>query len=494
MACQLAGREAVVEGLSVPTMAGSDPPSGKSRDYSPGVVSVLDKVAGSLFQSDKPVVGVRGIHLDLKGVPPTADRLLTLLDLCAAARLNAVLVEWEDMFPWTCDRRFRCETAYTPDEVRSFAARASALGIEIIPLVQCLGHMETPLKFPEYAHLREVPEQSGVLNPLAPGARELVQSMVDDVLELLPDVEHFHLGGDEAWSFGTHPDTKAYIEKHGKGALYMQHVEPLLDHLLARGIRPILWHDMMVEWDDSSLDHLKEKADLCVWGYQAHPDSVNPRAHYHVSNIERFGRHGVAMWGGTAYKGADGADSELPNIARRVANEMAWTEVAVRFGMKGVLATAWSRYSTMITQVEPIDASLDSLVLAAAIMHDGQAPADWEAACREFLQGIGEWETFQSCRASMAELARQKHAAWDRVRQIRQNMACMALDSSRSDSSPVRKALEGLKWQVGNVEKQAPELISPFAGLVPSVWMERLVGDRIEALKQEVCEMERALS
>src|SRR5690606_39634017 len=56
------------------------------------------------------------------------------------------------------------------------------LKLELIPLVQCLGHMETPLSLPDYKHLRELPHDSYVLNPLAAGARELVQKMVDDVV------------------------------------------------------------------------------------------------------------------------------------------------------------------------------------------------------------------------------------------------------------------------------------------------------------------------
>ena len=79
-----------------------------------------------LFYREEPYIARRGLHLDLKGVPPTAERLLSLLDLLAAARFNAVLVEWEDMFPWTVDERFRCETAYTKRKCRRLPKRPSS--------------------------------------------------------------------------------------------------------------------------------------------------------------------------------------------------------------------------------------------------------------------------------------------------------------------------------------------------------------------------------
>lgn len=446
-----------------------------------------------LFQSTHPAIGIRALHLDLKGLPPTPERLLQLLDTMAVARYNAVLVEWEDMFPWTCDVRFRCATAYTASDVRRFHDKAQSLGIEIIPLVQCLGHMETPLKFPEYAHMREVPERPDVLNPLAPGARELVERMVDDVLAALPDVKHFHLGGDEAWTFGSHPDTKAYIEAHGKGALYMQHVEPLLDKLLAKGIRPILWHDMMIHWDSDSLHHLKDKADLCVWGYAGHPANIDPKRHYHISHIRRFCEHGVTLWGATAYKGADGSDSELPNFNTRLANIKAWTEVAQEFQMKGAIATAWSRYNTMLTQVEPIDAALDLLVLAGQMLHDGKTPDNPAAVCEQLLQLAGEQERFQACRAPLAEFARAKNAAWEQVRLVRETLACINLDADRKGSPSLNAGYTNLQNQVRKMEAKSAEIVQAYAGLVPDIWIKRFVGDRVLALQNEIADLENRM-
>lgn len=204
-----------------------------------------------------PAVSLRGVHLDLKGFPPELGRLIELLDVIAAARYNVLLVEWEDMFPWTVDIRFRGETAYSPEQVNRFHKEAFARGLEIIPLVQCLGHMETPLSVPGYESLREVSDRADVLNVLAPGAGDLIARMVDDVLTLCPDVRRFHLGGDEAWTFGTHPDTRAFAEQHGKDRLYLQHIEPVLDRLIAQNIRPMVEElagitRRLNEWDASA--------------------------------------------------------------------------------------------------------------------------------------------------------------------------------------------------------------------------------------------------
>ena len=79
-------------------------------------------------------VPVRAIHIDLKGMPPKMERLLQLLELYAASSYNAVLVEWEDMFPWQ-EPLLRSPYAYSKEEINAFAEKAANCRMEIIPLV-----------------------------------------------------------------------------------------------------------------------------------------------------------------------------------------------------------------------------------------------------------------------------------------------------------------------------------------------------------------------
>ena len=444
-----------------------------------------------LFRRDEPAMAVRGVHLDLKGTPPTFERLLRLLEVFEALRYNAVLVEWEDTFPWTADLRFRCETCYTPQQVVAFREKAAELGIEVVPLVQCLGHMETPLSPPGYERLREVPHQADVLSPLAKGARELVAGMVDDVLVAFPELRHFHLGGDEAWSFGTHPDTKAFIEAHGKGALYLHHVGPILDKLNERGIRPILWHDMMKDWAPDALQSLAEKADLCVWGYRGHPD--NTPHHFNTKYIRRFADHGVPLWGATAYKGAGGHNVDVTDNAIHTENALAWAEVAERFGMRGVFATAWSRYSTHNVHCETIDASLDSLVNVAVILHDGEPPEGGIEACIEALGELGERERFEACNTAMKKLADLREAGWRNVRHLREVVAMATIDARRRNGGHMVKTLGYLRNAVAEADALAADIRAAYAGLVEPIWIDRYLAERIEPLRWELADLDARL-
>ena len=443
-----------------------------------------------LFTAATPIISRRGVHLDLKGLPPTAERLLSLLDLFAAARYNVVQVEWEDTFPWTVDERFRSPTAYTPDEVRAFCAKAKSLGIELIPNIQCLGHMETPLSVDGYEHLREISDFEAGLNPLAPGARELIQSMVDDVLTLMPDVRHFHLGGDEARTFGKNPETEAYVKKHGKGALYLYHVEPILDSLASRNIRPILWHDMMIDWDSDALKALAAKSDLMVWAYGGDPAAAGD--HCNLEMVKRFADHGLTLWGGAAYKGAEGYDVDVPDLSVHIENTEGWAKLAQEVELTGVVATAWSRYAVDTIQCNPIDSSLDSMLAVAVILHDGTLPDGGVDACIEAMAEVGEKERFVACRKTMSSLAELRKSGWESVQHARQMLVLAKNDPRRTSARNPKLGLHPLPTLGTVVEKllsTADEARTAFAGLIPSMWIEEYLSTRIQPLSDELSEL-----
>ena len=446
-----------------------------------------DAVKKTKRTAKRPAVGVRGIHLDLKGTPPTMKRLIELLDVIAAARYNALLVEWEDMFPWTVHKGMRCETAYTPAEVVRFRNEAAGRGLEIIPLVQCLGHMETPLSLPEFAGLREVPYRSDGLDPLHPKSRRLVKAMIDDVLALLPDVRRFHLGGDEARTLGKGPRTVRYAKKYGKARLYLQHIEPILGKLNARGVRPILWSDMMHDWPAAEIRKIARKADLCPWGYDGHPD----RWEHHSATryIKRFHDNGVTLWGATAYKGATDHNADLCDYAQQEENSLAWVEVARRFGIVGLFATAWSRHSTHRTQTQPIDACLDSLVNVGLILHNGKAPG--RDACLRLLGRIGELERFEACRGAMARLSDARRHAWREIQNLREQIVLETSDPIRRQSGRGMWFLIDLKRhiEVGALGA-GQDARKAFRGLMPKLWIERYLSDRIEPLLEELAALD----
>ncbi len=426
-------------------------------------VNTMDH-SDQFFSAPTPAVPVRAVHLDLKGLAPTFTRLLELLDLFAALRFNAVLIEWEDMFPWSFNPKAACQGHYTVEQVQGLADRCAELGLEVIPLVQCLGHLENVLRLPEYAPLCEYPERPDSLNPLAAGTPQLIQAMVEDLLAVLPGVNHMHLGGDEAWTFGMHPDTRAYIQEHGQPALYMHHYLPILNILNQRGVRPILWHDMMMDWPPQALETLAPHADLMVWGYRGKPD--DNRHHHRRDVLESFAASGVCMWGAGAFKGADGPDRELPVAQERLVNHLGWAEVSNTFALKGIVTTGWSRYAFPRLQVEPIDACLPELAMAALVLHDGAWPQNGWSRCGQVLNQCGNQERSRRLRCLCQSLQTTRDEAWAHVRQIKEHLANLRMDPTRHDAGMANFLLGHLEPAVERADGLASRIIESLDDLV----------------------------
>jgi hexosaminidase len=443
-------------------------------------LTLIKQSMNNPFHSITPKISTRGIHLDLKGTPPTFPRLMCLLDHFSKLGFNLVLVEWEDCFPWQIHPSFRSPSAYTEEEIRQFVEKAAKLRLELVPLVQTFGHMENFLKGDEFLILRENPVSDSTINPLALEAASFVKSLILDVLRLMPSVRYFHLGGDETWAHGypgTHPGVRTFLRDLGEEKLYLQHMEPFLDLLDERAIRPMLWHDMMAKWDLASLKSLALRADLVAWGYNGIPDSIPYDA------IERFLEAGFTLWGSTAYKGADGPTADRPDLEQRGANGKAWVEIAQRHSFAGLITTGWSRYTYHSPQCESLEAAWDVILLHSILMDSGSCPDNVVPEAAHWLGCLlsrEEGERFLRIREAATVYQTLQNELWDRLRICNVQWATARVSLARKEistySDPARKALERLN-------AAATAYRATLQGLVPDIWLDEYFSARSEPLR-----------
>lgn len=407
----------------------------------------------------------RGIHLDLKGLAPTFQRLLELVELFQQLQFQIVLVEWEDMFPWKCDERLRNKNAYTEAEVLEFAVKCDTCGLSIIPLVQSLGHAENVLRLSGNEPLREVPGRTDVFHPLNPDAPNLVKLMVEDVLNLLPEISHFHLGGDEVYTLGQNPKSKEYLEKHGSAALYLLQLEPSLELLENKSIRPMLWHDEIVQWEADQIKKFSQRIDLVVWGYTGDPRDPDTY-HYRLPHVEKLSKLDCNLWGATAYKGADGPKANLTKTHDREKATIGWAHLASEFGLKGVFATGWSRYASGRIQVTPIDSALDSLVNTAAILYRGHAIKAGRERSIQWIEAFGEAEIFHALQGILSKLTTHSESAWNWVRELEEQVANLRIEPSRSNSGIEEIIFELFYVDIAAIKDATEALREVLAGYV----------------------------
>ncbi len=445
--------------------------------------------SSSLWGNEKPVVPQRGVHLDLKGLAPTFKRLMQLLDVFKQMRFNVLLVEWEDMFPWTFDKRIAHDQAYTPQQVRAFKERCIELQMQFIPLIPTLGHMEFVLKHSGYEALREIPDRVDCLNPLADGAQALIHNMIDDQLNLLGDLSYMHLGGDEAWGWAKHPDTQAYVQMLGSASLYCKHYQPFFDLLAQRNCRPMLWHDMMSQWSVPDLRQIGQQADIVIWGYRGKPYE---QLHHHKPHVLRaFADADVRIWGGGCFKGADGPSCDLPLTQARMDNHEGWVQATLDYGLEGVITTGWSRYAHSRCQVEPLDACLLELAMTALCFYQGQ-PTD-ESAGWQLLEDCGQAQVCKTLREHLIKLAKARDTFWERSRQMVEHLAAGQIQPALNDPGFVAFLMDHLNpWaqQVTTLTDRLPAILKPLvigsqAHAYARTW-DRSVQNQLQMLEQQI--------
>jgi hypothetical protein len=154
----------------------------------------------------------------------------------------------------------------TPAELRRVLETARRYHVDVIPLIQSLGHLEYCLKHEELRGLRELPDVHTQACPTNPDALRFVTDMMDEVMAYHPDAELFHLGGDETGWLGRCPRCRKAARKKGNVGLYLDHIVPVLEHVLRRGRRPILWDDI-VRTEPEKAGRIPRETVLGYWDY-----------------------------------------------------------------------------------------------------------------------------------------------------------------------------------------------------------------------------------
>ena len=330
----------------------------------------------------------RIVHLDFKGLPLTPHSLCARLQTLRDAGATALLLEWEDMLPFS-DELADCASphAYSVAEVAQVVQRAESLGLEVIPLVQTLGHLEFALKHERRAGLREDPHDFGTLCPASETAAALVESLLTQVLALHPNATRVHIGCDEP-QLGTHALTKAAAQSDpdGLSGVLARHVTSTVGVARALGRTCLMWHDAAAGMGERCLARLlADRPQLVVWDYRAALQSSDaaPTFATRVLKLHAEGRSPPPLLA-TAYKGGDACDGVLPDEEARRGNQLAWrawaaaadaadaaADAAAGGGggggeVAGVVLTGWSRFGHLMPLTEPLAAGMPSLLDALA--------------------------------------------------------------------------------------------------------------------------------
>jgi hypothetical protein len=197
-----------------------------------------------LLVRDWPGIKLRAVHYNYFFHLDRFEYLKDCIKQLARYKVNAIVMEFEDRFKYQSHPVIAAPTSFTSDQVRELTNFAHQYHIDIIPLVQGLGHAEFILKHDEFRDLREDPAVFQSCCPLREGTYDVLFDMYRETIEATPGVKYFHIGGDEVRLMGVCPQCKKKKEEIGELGLYLTWLNRVNDFMKEQGRTLIFWDDM----------------------------------------------------------------------------------------------------------------------------------------------------------------------------------------------------------------------------------------------------------
>lgn len=352
---------------------------------------------------DRPPIGLKLVHLDLKGAPPRIVYLAQLFPLFSRLGANALLLEYEDMFPYEGSLEIlRAKHAYSPSEIRELLDLAQSNGLEVIPLVQTFGHMEFVLKHKQFSHLREVKWSPNALNPHRPESLQLIHTMTEQVLGLHPGARWLHIGADEVYFLGEGEESQRWLSSSDRllDSLFVSHVVKVAEQLRSfhPAVKPVMWDDMLrsMSADFLSESGIGQLVEPMVWDYLPNLDVEKT-----VLLIDKYQKGGLTkLWIASSFKGSTEVNQCLTCIRNHLDNHTQWLQVvkALTRGdvqLQGIALTGWQRYDHFSVLCELLPVAIPSLAACLQTLQHGSFTEEAEQTLKQSL-GISavEVDTF----------------------------------------------------------------------------------------------------
>ncbi|MHC4886733.1 MAG: family 20 glycosylhydrolase, partial [Planctomycetota bacterium] len=205
-------------------------------------------------------------HLDQKRAMWRASYQEEVLSTLRSWGYNGVVMEIEDKLCFEQYPSFAHTDALSEKALASQCAGLRDGGFEVIPMVQALAHAEYILTHEEFAPLRESHTHSEQFAPGDETARAFILDLCDTVIDTTKPTQFFHLGGDESWALGKSLRSAQAVREKGIGRVYLEHMLPIFDHIIGRGLRPIIWADIVLTHPEV-IDAIPRSVVMMDWDY-----------------------------------------------------------------------------------------------------------------------------------------------------------------------------------------------------------------------------------
>ena len=289
---------------------------------------------------ESPAFESTGVMFDCsRNAVLTPDSLRFFLRKMALMGLNLGMVYTEDTYevpeqPFFGYKRGR----YTYDELKAIDDYAFLFGIELIPCIQTLGHLDRVMHWPAYYGVRE---DSAIIEPDREESYTILEQLIRSASAPYRS-KRIHLGMDEAYGMGL----GAHLYHHGyenPQNIMGRHLKRLLDICEDLGLEAMIWSDMYFQIDGmhyhsekdpspEAIAAVDKRVSLVYWDYyqsreEMYDDALRKHAMFPAKTVFAGG---IWTWIGPA-----------PAYPTTIANTRAALASCRRAGIPLVVATCW---------------------------------------------------------------------------------------------------------------------------------------------------------
>ena len=197
---------------------------------------------------ETPALDFRCVHLCV--FPETKlDFLKKCVRSCAIAKYSHIILEFWGMLKFDCLKDLSWPFAYSKAEIKEIVKEANALGLEIIPMFNHVGHASGCRMIngkhvvldqnPKYEYMFD--SYGWVWNFEKPEVDDLLREVRKELINLCGEGKYFHLGCDEVCDYGRNEE---------KAIMMTEYINKISAELKAQGRRCIIWHDMLLSKED----------------------------------------------------------------------------------------------------------------------------------------------------------------------------------------------------------------------------------------------------
>lgn len=284
-----------------------------------------------------------GVMFDAsRNAVPKTEFLKGMFRRMAAMGLNLGMMYTEDTYEVEGEPYFGyLRGRYSMEEARQLDDYADALGIELVPCIQTLGHLDRVLHWQAMEPVRDTED---ILLAGEEATYRLLEKMILSASRPYRS-NRIHLGMDEAANLGL----GRYLDKNGyqKGSeIMLRHLERIRQILGKNGLQAMMWSDMYFRMASPSREYYDreitipqrvvelapKEISLVYWDYYHHDEQTYSRM---LENHQRFLAPTIFAGGIWTWAGPSANYNKTLRITLPALNQCR------KHGIREVFATAW---------------------------------------------------------------------------------------------------------------------------------------------------------